>query len=432
MNEDKPALLGGAPSVKVPPPHFVWPEIGPEHEQAVLAQLKTGELSYYRNAGVVKEFERAFADYHGAPYAVSTHSGTGSLHTAYFGLGLRPGDEVIAPAYTHLGTVFPMLHCGLIPRLCDVDESTGNIDPDKAAAIVEKRTRAIVVTHQYGHVCDMDAIMELARDRGLYVVEDCSHAHGATYKGKPAGSFGDAGCFSLQSHKTVFAGEGGILITWNKKIAERASLLGHFREKREYTSPELEEFVETGYGLKNRLHPLAAAVALASFKNLEKTIAARSANYEYLCSRLEEVPGLEPLPTAPAATRGGFFRFILKYDPEKFNGLPVDGFIEAMHEEGAIEIKPGHLARPLAGYSFFQKLDDGMYPDGWPRRGSHVDSTRLYKEDDFPAALRFSNSTLQLPPFTRDSKDIIAEYVEAMKKISRHSKDICARQKIGL
>lgn len=122
------ALFGGEPAVQIPAPHFRWPLIGTEEEEAVLNQLRSGPLSMPRRCGVIEEFEANFAAFHGLPYSLSTGSGTAALHSAYFGLGLEPGDEVLVPAYTHLGTVLPMLLLGLIPVLCDVEEETGNLD----------------------------------------------------------------------------------------------------------------------------------------------------------------------------------------------------------------------------------------------------------------------------------------------------------------
>jgi len=182
------ALFGGKLAVDIPPPHFRWPVITQEEEEAVLTQLRSGPLSFGRRSGVIEQFESEFADFHKMPYAISTHCGTGALHAAFFGLGLKHGDEVLAPAYAHIATVQPMVHVGLIPVLCDVDENTGNIDPADAERRISSRTRAIVVIHQYGHVADMDAIHAMSRRHGLRIIEDASHAHGATYNGALAGT----------------------------------------------------------------------------------------------------------------------------------------------------------------------------------------------------------------------------------------------------
>ena len=168
------ALLGGPRAVDTPGPHFSWPLIGPEEEEAVLAQLRLGELSVQRRSGIIEAFETAFAESIGVQYAMSTSSGTAALHAAFFSLDLEPGDHVIAPAYTHLGTVLPMLHANLVPILCDVDPATGNIDVRDVAARLTARTRAVVLTHQYGHICDMPAVLDLAHRHELRVVEEAT------------------------------------------------------------------------------------------------------------------------------------------------------------------------------------------------------------------------------------------------------------------
>ena len=407
------AILGGPACVRTPPPHFRWPLIGEEEERAVIEQLHTA-VSLHRATGVIADFENAFAGYHGVPYAMSTCSGTAALHAAFFGLDLAPGDEVLAPAYTHLGSVLPMLHAQLVPVLCDVEAATGNLDVADAARRITPRTRAIVVTHQYGHVCDMEAVLALARRHRLRVVEDCSHAHGATRAGRLAGTFGDVGCFSLQAHKAVVAGEGGVLITRDARILERAALLGHFRQRTATTSDAAAPFVETGYGLKLRLHPLAAALALVQLRKLPSVIERRRANAARFAALLADVHGVSPLPTAPGVDRGGHFRFVLRYDL----GLPIDRYVEALRAEGVAEVMPGSLARPLHLTPIFQTLDDGMYRGGWPRRGPHVGIAPTYRPGDFPRAEAFSAGTLQFPAFTEPCDALLGEYAEAMAKVA--------------
>lgn len=416
-----PALLGGPPAVEIPGPHHRWPLIGPDEEAAVLAQLRTGELSYGRRAGVIEEFEDAFAAYHAIPYAMSTSSGTSALHAAFFSLDLDMGDEVLAPAYTHLATVFPMMQCGLIPVLCDVDRLTGNFDVQDAESRMSARTRALVVTHQYGNVCDMSSICAFAQRYELRVIEDCSHAHGASRDGQLAGTFGDVAAFSLQAHKAVPTGEGGILITREDRLFERAALLGHFRQKTDATSTAYEPFVETGYGLKNRLHPLAAALGVVQLRKLPERIAQRQKNLSYFGEGLRNVPGVYPVPTGPNCTRGGFFRYVVHYDKAQLTELPLPRYVDALRAEGVEEVQPGSLCKPLHLTPFFQTLEDRMHRSGLPRRGEHVSRELVYRPGDFPRAEQFSASTLQFPAFTEPSEHIIDAYVDAMRKVARHA-----------
>jgi perosamine synthetase len=398
--------------------------LGEEEERAVLEELRTGELSYGESAGVVAKLELEFARMHDVPFALTTSSGTAALHAAYFALDLDHGDEVLAPTYTHLGTVLPMLHVGLVPVLCDVDEHTGNIDPSDAEVRISPRTRAIVVTHQYGHVCDMDAIAALAARHDLRVVEDCAHALGSTYNGRVAGTFGDVACFSLQAHKVVPAGEGGVLLTRDATVFERATLLAHFRRATPATGARLAPFTGTGYGLKNRLHPLGAALALVGLRRLPERIRQRRENLEYFGDRARSITGVRPLPTAPGVDRGGYFRYLLRYSAAELHGVPIGRYVDALRAEGVCEVALGNLAKPLHLTALLQTLDDGMHRSGWPRRGAHVNVEHVYRPGNFPAAERFSEETLQFPAFTEPSRHVIDAYCEAMAKVARCAEDL--------
>lgn len=412
------AIRGGPPEVSIPPPHFRWPQVAEEEEDAVIRQLRFGELSVAERTGVVAEFEDGFAGFHGLRYAMSTSSGTSALHSAFFALDLEPGDEVLAPAYTHLSTVVPMLHANLIPVLCDVDPESGNLDPDEAERRLSPRTRAIVVTHQYGRICEMEAVLRLARRHGLRVVEDCSHALGATHDGRLGGTFGDVSCFSLQSDKVVPAGEGGMLLTNDAGIFERAVLLGHFRRPTPATSLPYLPFAETGYGLKNRLHPLAAALGAVGLRKLPERIRQRRANLEHFDECVASVVGVKPLATPPGDSRGGYFRYLLHVLPDELDGLSTKCYVEALLAEGVHEVKPGSLVKPLHLTPLFQTLEDRMYRTGWPRRGAHVHREIVYRPGDFPQAERFADRTIQFPAFTEPSSHIIEAYCRAMVKVA--------------
>lgn len=420
------AISGGKPvfAMNNRKPHFTWPIIGKAEINAVVNQLKNGVVSYYRVDGVIEEFEQSFAAYHSARFAISTNSGSAAIHAAFFSLNLPVGAEVIAPAYTHLSTVFPMIHAGLVPVLCDIEEETGNIDAGLIESKLSADTRAIVVTHQYGHICDMDRILAIANKHNLYVIEDASHAHGATLDNKLAGTFGDIACFSLQSHKSVWGGEGGILITNRPELANRASLLGHFRQKRDFTPAEHDLLTESGYGLKNRLHPLAAALAKLQLKKLATTISSRAENYRYFLSLIKDIKAIKPLTDKEGADRGGFFRFVMRYDPAELDNLPIETYIEALRAEGVLTVMPGSLAKPVHYFNFFHDINNGFYPLFFKDILEKKANKMIYKTGDFPKAEYFSAHTIQFPPFTLPSKGIIKKYVQAMKKIEVNLEDL--------
>ncbi|MGH3401180.1 MAG: DegT/DnrJ/EryC1/StrS family aminotransferase [Streptosporangiaceae bacterium] len=286
-----------------------WPLIGTEEIDAVADLMNRRVLSIYDRSGIIAEFEDSFADYHALgserPYVVAHSSGTSSLHAAYFGLGLMPGDEVIVPTYTFLATVVPLMNCGALPVFADMDPETLNADPVAVAKLITPRTRAIVVTHMWGHPADMHEFCRLGQRFGLPIVEDCSHAHGATIDGRKVGTFGTVACFSLEGHKPIVAGEGGALLTWSREIYERVLMLGHFgkRVKQEVSAPELLPFVQTGFGHKYRMHPLAAAIANQQVRRLDARNEQRCRNLQLLADLLGDVPGVTP-PKARRPTPG--------------------------------------------------------------------------------------------------------------------------------
>lgn len=167
-----------------------------------------GRTAIGDGSGVIEKFEHEFAELSGTKFALAMNSGTAALHSAYFALGVGPGTEVIVPAYTWHASATPVLQCGAVPVFCDIDPRTLTIDADAIAPLITERTRGICAVHIWGNPCEMDRITALANERGVSVVEDCSHAHGARYGGRPVGSWGDIGCFSLHASKPVAAGEG--------------------------------------------------------------------------------------------------------------------------------------------------------------------------------------------------------------------------------
>lgn len=422
MEDQELALLGGQPAVSRPWTRD-YPVLGKEEIEAVTKLIESNVLSIYDRSGIIAEFEDEFAAYHsrpdGAPlFALSHSSGTSSLHAAYFGLGLGPGDEVIVPTYTFLATVTPLLQCGVSPVFADMDPVTLTIDPASVAERVSSRTRAVVVTHMWGHPGDMDELSRITREHGLALVEDCSHAHGATHGGMKVGTFGDVACFSLEGHKALAAGEGGMLLTRSRSVYERALMLGHFgrRVKDEITDPGLRPYVETGFGHKYRMHPLAAAIALQQLRRLDDFNAIRKRNLDHLSRVLEAVPGIYPPVTRPGATRGGWYGFKARYTSSELGGLSLERYMAALRAEGVQVKRPG--SPPLHGLPVFaltrQKARElalpwaDSLPEDPPRRWSCPVADAVYP------------LLLSLPTFSgTDCAEIIEQYGTAFAKVAR-------------
>lgn len=260
---EKLAIFGGEKIAKDDEMKFNWPRITNDTEKVVIEQLyKT--ISIYDNSGIFGEFEKKFADYHNKKYALLSNSGTSAIFSMFEAIDLRNDDEVLCPVYTFHATVSPMMYFGAKPIFCDSDNE-GNISFDSVKNKYTENTKAIIVTHMWGvPIKDIQKIADFCKEKHIYLLEDCSHAHGAEIYGKKVGTFGDIAAWSLQGQKTVTGGEGGIILTDDKNLFNRALLQGHYnkRPKSEIDkSDDLYKYYLTGMGLKLRAHPLAIAIA---------------------------------------------------------------------------------------------------------------------------------------------------------------------------
>jgi perosamine synthetase len=413
------ALFGGAPTV-AEPTDFVWPPITRADVKAVTSLLERGEISYYGREGEVEALEDAFGAYIGVPHTLACSSGTAALHSAFFGLGLEAGDEVIAPTFTFLSTVMPLFVVNAVPVLVDCEPDTGNIDPAVIEAAITPRTRAVVVVHINGHACDMEPIVDICRRRGLKLVEDASHAHGAMWNDTKVGRFGDVSVFSLQGAKLTAAGQGGLMLTDDREIFERAVLLGHFRNRSfdDVTSDEYREFATTGYGLNYRMHPLAAALARRQFEDLDAYIDGREANLGLLSAGLADIAGVDPPARRPYATRHPWFNYKPLYDADALDGLDRALFIKALQAEG---VPVGDSTSvPLHYEHLFQVGDDRS------RTYGREPNRRVYAAGDLPNAESYAERAMRIPTYTEPRTALIEQIIQAFEKVSRRRGDLLA------
>ena len=248
---------------------------GEEERKELLDVMETGYLSRYGEEDdpafkqKVLTFEKEFAEFVGVDYCVALSSGTGALITSLAALGIGPGDEVIVPGYTFIASISSIIHAKAIPVLAEVDESL-NIDPEDISKKITKKTKAIMPVHMLGNPCDMDKIMEIAKEHKLNVIEDCCQAAGASYKGKKVGSIGDIGAFSLNIYKTITAGDGGMVVTSDRDLYERA--FGFHDQGHKPKRMGLEIGNRSIIGMNLRINELTGAVALAQVRKLEKIV----------------------------------------------------------------------------------------------------------------------------------------------------------------
>lgn len=280
------------------------------------------------------QFESQFADYIGVRHGVATTSGTTALHLALAASEIGPGDEVLVPAFTMIASVLPILYQGATPVLVEAEPETWNLDTDRLQERITPRTRAILPVHIYGHPVDMRPVLELAADHGLQVIEDAAEAHGAEYRGERVGGMGDVGCFSFYANKIITTGEGGMLVTDNADLAQRAKRLKDlaFLPERRFLHREL--------GYNYRMTNLQAAIGLAQLERADAYVAARRRNAARYRAALAEVPGLT-LPVEKSWAKNVYWMYTILIEEEPYGEDRV-AVAERLQERG-IETRPTFL-----------------------------------------------------------------------------------------
>ncbi|MFK0249723.1 DegT/DnrJ/EryC1/StrS family aminotransferase [Amycolatopsis azurea] len=405
------ALLGGTPVISEPGPHFNWPPLDDRTDLRVLAQMQRS-ISIYNRSGVIAELETALEDYFGVQHVVLTSSGTAALHSAYVAAGVGPGDEVIVPAYTFLATVTPLLHLGAIPVLADSDE-TGNVSVVDVAARITPKTVAIMATHLWGIPADNAGLRMLADKHNLLLLEDGSHAHGAAVGGRKIGTVSDIAAFSLNGPKPLSAGEGGFVLTNSDEVYYRILMHGHYNKRCKSEIPPshpLHRYAVTGMGLKFRIHPLAAAIALDQLERLDSYLIGRAEVAGILGEELADVEGLTT-PHLSEETLAAWYGYPIIYNAEELDGLPIEKFFEALHAEGLVEVdRPGSTC-PLNLLPLFQDPRP-LFP-----HHPYVEQIR-YGAGQFPVAERLHANTLKLPVWHRERDISLAQkYAAGFRKV---------------
>lgn len=359
-----------------------YESIKPELDEAVGRVMASG---MYVQGEEVERFEEEYAGYIGCSHAVACSSGTSAIKLALLASGISRGDEVVTAANSFIATAGAIMHAGARPTFVDVDPLTCNINPALLEKAVAERTKAIVAVHLYGHPMDMDPVMELARSKGLAVIEDAAQAHGAEYKGVKAGSIGLAGCFSFYPTKNLGAcGEGGAVVTNSSEMAHKLRLLRDHGSESKYTHSLL--------GYNDRMAALQAAVLRVKLKHLDRWVDKRRAHAESYSSMLEDVAVETPqeMPYAKAAYHLYVVRHALREALAEFLKSRQVGV-------GFHYPIPLHLQPALKGLG--------------------------YKEGDFPVAERLASRVLSLPMYPELGAeqvsyvcDMVREGLERMPK----------------
>ncbi len=326
------ALLGGRPVRERP--FTSWPIFGKHEETRVLAALRSGRWGRL-DGHEVAEFEERFAAMHGCQHGIAVVNGTVSLRLGLIAAGLEAESEVIIPPYTFFSTASAIIEANMVPVFADVELGTFNLDPQALEAAITPRTRAVIPVHFAGQPADMDAIMAIARKHKLLVIEDAAHAHGASYKNRPAGSLANLASFSFQSSKNLTCGEGGLITTNDPQLAAACRSLHNCG--RIPTGVWYEHHVISG---NYRLGELQGALLNAQLDALDHQTQTRNDNGVYLAQKLAKLPGLHPQERPDACTRHAYHLFMLRVEEEKFGALCA-AVVEALRAEG-IPCSPGY------------------------------------------------------------------------------------------
>lgn len=404
-----------------------WPVITSDDRAAILAALDQA-TPWRWPFEIVTELEQAWADYVSVPHVLAANSGTAALHMCIAACDVEPGDEVIVPADTFLASASCVLQTNAIPVFVDTDPQTYNIDPALVGEAVSDRTRAVVAVDLHGLPADYAAIEEVARRHGLAVVEDGSQAHGATYRGRRVGSFGDVAACSLNGSKCLSAlGEGGLFSCRDEGRRDLAARVLMFGEdplpttERDYDARIL--------GWNYRIDVLAAAFARSQLRRLDQMTSRRAANGAFLTAALEGIDGVTT-PFVPEDRSHVYFYYPVLVQPERLGiDVAVDTFRvtvkNALRAEGVpiTEWQP----RPIPGVTLFQ--DRRGYGRGCPWTCGHTERNVEYHSEDFPVAsdvcrrrLVIGQSLSSLGPPNGEAQ--MALVAEAFHKVFSHVDDL--------
>ena len=358
------AARGGTPVRTEPFPE--WPLAGPEEREWVEKVLSGsrwfGGLQGDDPGTMGRLFGERFAELHGARFGMPVSNGSTAIEVALKALDIKPGDEVIVPAYTFISTATSVFMVGAVPVFADMDPQTYCLDPMDLERCITPHTKTVLPVHLGGQMADMPAICDVAEKKGLSILEDAAQAIDSVLEGKKSGTWGDLGTFSFQSNKTMTAGEGGLILTNDPDIAEKVVALrafGRFQDKPGVRSSDLTcTQVSSNY----RLSELQAAVLMAQLERFPDHDALRQANAERLNQGVEQIPGLKHIGLNRPNSKHGYYYYFLRYDTEQYGNIDPDQFCEALQAEG-IPFVPGDR-KPLYRHPVFEveSLSDHLCP----------------------------------------------------------------------
>jgi dTDP-4-amino-4,6-dideoxygalactose transaminase len=403
------AIRGGKKTKQKPFP--IWPQYDDTERKALQDVLES--RIWWRTPGTkTLEFEKEFSLFHGAKYGIAVTNGTAALEVTMAALGVGPGDEVIVPDFTFVATASAVLFAGALPVMVDISPGTQCLDPRLAEAAVTARTKAIIAVHMGGQPADVDALGELAKRKGLALIEDSAHAHASEWKGQRVGTLGIAGTFSFQSSKLMTAGEGGMIITSDDAFERRARSVhdcGRMPGEWFYS-----HFIN---GSNYRLSEWQGAVLGAQLSRLDAQTRLRHQNARLLDQLLAAIPGITPQKLDSRCTRNGQYAYIFHVDSKKFGDASTQRLIQAMNAEGIpnqASYPPVHLLDVFKSGEYRKRLC-----------GRQASEPHAFLLERYPQTHRAAWECIWIPqPALLGDEEDMHEIAEAWKKIHKFANEL--------
>lgn len=321
------AIRGGTPVGRPEIP--TWPVLDEAEPRALLRVLESRNWCRLGQNSEAARLEQNFREYQDAAYGIAVANGTVAIELALLAAGVEAGDEIIVPAVTFIATASAVSMVNAVPVFADIDPETASIDPDSVEKAVTPRTKGIIAVHYGGYPADFDRLLPLAEQHGVFLMEDSAHAHGSEWRGRKVGTEGLAGTFSFQMSKSLPGGEGGMVLTNDEDLYQRALLLHNIGR-----DPSSHAYGHVAIASNLRLSEFQAAVLNCQLEKLPDQVERKYENGEWLAAELTRIGGLLPLKRDPRITKRGYYFFVMRYDKDQFGGASRDRFLEAMEAEG--------------------------------------------------------------------------------------------------
>ncbi len=380
-----------------------WPRYGEAEKKHLHELLETNK--FYEE---LPAFEREWQAYTQSAFVKAHINGTSALTSMYFALDLPPGSEIMVPSYTFFATCLAMRFFGCVPIFIDIDPKTACFDLEDARRKLTPWTKALVPMHSWGLPCEMDRISAWARDKGLVLLEDAAHAHGASMQGRKMGTWGAMGIFSFQASKVLPAVEGGMGMYQTREYFERAAAFGHYEDPVKFPKDSpVRAYEGTGFGQKYRMHPFAAAVARDQLKGLDRLNALVEKNVRAMNDRLTQLPGITEPRCRPDQKRVYYSGNLLFID-FKTVGLARETLVKALKAEGARvsfwDYPEQHKLKIYSEAKWWHHPP--RIPESMPGN-DHVNANHIF-----------------LPVFYEEAPELVDQYVRAFEKVWAHRTDL--------